>query len=241
MGLVLGWEGGGLPQLWDVYASGCGGALGNGQQWMNWVHVADVAGFCLAAVANQDYAGVYNLVAPTNSTNREFHRALCEHTPSLSFLAAPKFYLKALMGKRANFLLQAPKVATPRATDQGFTYQYPDLQSALADLVGSRTHPSAHCVQVKQWVPIPATDWPLTQELSTIVAKGPYRLWHHRQRVAALGDGTLVVDQVEYKLPLFPLGQVALRFVRAKINAAYRRRREVLAQLALKAKSVSGS
>ena len=53
MGLVLGWEGGGLPQLWDVYASGCGGKLGNGQQPTNWVHVEDVVGFCEAAILNQ--------------------------------------------------------------------------------------------------------------------------------------------------------------------------------------------
>ena len=46
LGLVLGWEGGGLPQFWDVYASGCGGTLGTGTQWMNWVHLHDVVRFC---------------------------------------------------------------------------------------------------------------------------------------------------------------------------------------------------
>ena len=233
MGLVLGWEGGGLPQLWDVYASGCGGMLGNGLQWMNWVHVDDVAGFFVEAVSSESYSGIYNLVAPANATNREFHRQLCEYTRSLKFLAAPKLYLKAMMGKRANFLLQAPKVATPRATDHGFSYQYPDLRSALTHLVAERRHPNAHCVKVKQWLPIAASEWPPAPELSAFVSHRLCRLWHHQQRVHSVAGGALIEDRIEYELPLFPLGELALWFVRNRLHEACRSRRESLAKLAI--------
>ena len=235
MGLVLGWEGGGLPQLWDVYASACGGVLGKGQQWMNWVHIADVARFCLEAVSNPDYAGVYNLVAPANSTNREFHHHLCEHTPSLKFLAAPGLYLKAMMGKRANFLLQAPRVTPKRTTAQGFTFHYPDLDRALHHLTGERTHPSAHCIKVKQWLPLPASPWPPEPVFSTVAPQRLCRLWHHHHQVHPLAGGALLVDRIEYQLPLFPLGELALRLVRERIKSTLQKRRETLATLAAQA------
>ena len=241
MGLVLGWEGGGLPQLWDVYASGCGGVLGNGRQWMNWVHVEDVVGFCVEAISNHQYSGIYNLVAPTNSTNREFHLQLCAHTPSLKFLVAPALYLKALMGQRGNFLLYAPKVATPRAIEQGFTYQYPDLETAFENFIAERTHPSAHFLKVKQWVPLPISEWPPTPEFSAMPSKGLYRLWSHQPVIHAVDNGTLIEDRIEYQLPFFPLGQLALGFVRGRIQKRFRDRRETLATLALERSSSSAA
>ena len=225
MGLVLGWEGGGLPQLWDVYASGFGGALGRGDQWMNWVHIEDVVDFFYQAVTQRIYEGVYNLVAPANSTNREFHRALCRHTRSLSFLTAPKFYLKAMMGKRSHFLLQAPKIVTPRAIEHGFTYRYGDLEGALSQLISERERTRAHMISVSHWIPRDEAAWSQLGEV--VLAEGP-RLcswWHHTQAVRPLARGVLIVDRFEYELACFPLGGLALRSVRRGLQHACQRRR----------------
>jgi len=231
MGLVLGWEGGGLPKLWDVYASGCGGVLGNGSQWLNWVHVDDITVFCAEAVGNEQYRGIYNLVAPANATNRELHLRFCAHTPSLKFLAVPKFYLKTLMGQRAHFLLQAPKVNTPRAEKHGFTYQYPNLESAFKQFMAERTHRSAHYKKVKQWLPKAPSELSIANNSTTsFESHFFYGLWHHQVELHSLGQGTLIEDRMEYKLRLFPMGQAMLSYMPARLNKKLAERRVELAK-----------
>ncbi len=232
MGLVLGWEGGGLPQLWDVYASGCGGKLGNGQQPTNWVHVDDVVGFCEAAILNENYQGVYNLVAPNNANNAELHRHLCTYTPSLQFLTAPKLYLKVLMGEQGNFLLQAPQVTTPRAKADGYTYRYPDLGSAMKHFIQDRQNTGAHFLKLKQWLPLTVEQCQGAPAFRTLAAQGWFRTWSHEQLFHPLAGGTLVEDRIEYGLPLFPLGQMALAWVRGRLQKRLKERRAALAQYA---------
>lgn len=57
--------------------------------------------------------------------------------------------------------------------------------------------------------------------------KGPYRLWVHTHTFADHPDGTLVRDEVRYRLPLFPLGELAYPIVRLQLRRifAYRRMR----------------
>jgi len=63
-------------------------------------------------------------------------------------------------------------------------------------------------------------------------AKGPYTLWRHRHTFLPTSDGVRVRDQVEYALPLGPLGRVAHGFVVAQqLRAIFRYRQAKLAQL----------
>ena len=64
------------------------------------------------------------------------------------------------------------------------------------------------------------------------MAQGWFRSWHHEQLLHPLADGTLVEDRIEYGLPLFPLGQVALAWVRGRLQKRMKERRAALAQYA---------
>ena len=60
---------------------------------------------------------------------------------------------------------------------------------------------------------------------------GPYAQWVHTHRFEADGDGTLVEDDVDYALPLAPLGELALPIVRRQLERIFSYRRETIARL----------
>ncbi|NBX35472.1 CDP-paratose 2-epimerase, partial [bacterium] len=55
--------------------------------------------------------------------------------------------------------------------------------------------------------------------------KGPYAVWHHTHTFADEGGKTRMDDEVLYKLPLWPLGEVAYPFVKSKVAGIFRYRR----------------
>ncbi len=287
IGLVLGWEGGALPKLWDIYASGLGSTLGHGKQWMNWVHLADILKFFTSAIQNKNYTGVYHLVAPDNLDNHSFHHILSEKTASLKFLTVPGFCLTTLMGKRAELLLKAPQVKPSRLEQENFKFLFPNFALAMADLLAERSHPGAHYLKIKQWIPddidrvweffssaenlekitpsslgfhvkhmstkkiekntlidyalkirgIPITwrsnisEWSPKSSFVDEQVKGPYRLWFHRHLFRPLAGGTMIEDRVEYRLPLFPFGQLGLLFVKKDLAHIFEHRREAVARI----------
>jgi ligand-binding SRPBCC domain-containing protein len=62
--------------------------------------------------------------------------------------------------------------------------------------------------------------------------RGPYRRWHHRHEFVDLGEATLVVDVVDYELPLGPLGALAHpTFVRPTLERIFEYRRAAIGRL----------
>ena len=62
--------------------------------------------------------------------------------------------------------------------------------------------------------------------------RGPYALWHHTHTFADVAGGTRVSDQVEYRLPLGALGEVAHPImVRRTLARIFDHRRDRVAEL----------
>lgn len=133
-GLVLGNEGGAFKQLKTIYRFALGGILGDGTQWTNWIHLKDVVLFIEKAVQEESFKGTYNLVAPGNLRNKDFHKALAKKTLSFSLMWTPGFLLKGFLGERANLLLKSPQVKGER-TEDSYRFSYPHLKEALNDLL----------------------------------------------------------------------------------------------------------
>ena len=53
---------------------------------------------------------------------------------------------------------------------------------------------------------------------------GPYRRWRHRHTFEACETGTRMTDRVEYRLPLQPVGNIALPLVRRQLDRIFRYR-----------------
>lgn len=52
-------------------------------------------------------------------------------------------------------------------------------------------------------------EWEPPYRFVDLQLKGPYKLWHHEHRFVAEGNGTRIVDEVQYLLPFGVLGSIA--------------------------------
>lgn len=133
-GLVLARDGGALPAMARPFRLGVGGPLGDGRQWMPWIHLADEVGAIRYLLERDDARGPFNLVAPEPATNAELGRALARalHRPAL--LRAPAFALRLALGEMAGLLLGGQRLAPSRLLAVGYRFRFPALAPALADL-----------------------------------------------------------------------------------------------------------
>ncbi|MGA4641821.1 TIGR01777 family oxidoreductase [Stutzerimonas stutzeri] len=137
-GLVLARDGGFLQRLLPPFRLGLGGRLGTGRQWMPWIHIEDQIGLIDFLLRQPAASGPYNACAPTPVRNLEFTRSLsrCLHRPAL--LPVPAALLKPLLGELAGLLLGGQHAQPQRLQEEGYSFRFTDLDSALADLL---THP----------------------------------------------------------------------------------------------------
>ena len=134
-GLVLASDGGFLKRLLLPFRLGLGGPIGNGRQWMPWIHLQDQIGLIDFLLQRDDARGPYNACAPQPARNRDFTRALGRalHRPAL--LPVPGPLLKLGLGELSGLLLGGQKALPQRALADGYVFRFTDLDSALADLL----------------------------------------------------------------------------------------------------------
>jgi uncharacterized protein (TIGR01777 family) len=136
-GLVLAHDGGLLQRMLRPFNLGLGGILGNGQQWMSWIHRDDWISIAKFMINNQTMQGAYNATAPHPVTNNDFTKILAQHLKRPALLPVPAWLLKLLLGERSDLVLASQRVLPERLLAEGFSFQYPELLSALIEI---RTH-----------------------------------------------------------------------------------------------------
>ncbi len=137
-GVVLG-PGGPLAKMALPFRFGVGGRVGSGTQWMSWIDRDDVVRLLLWALDNEAVRGSYNATAPEPVTNRDFARALGRALHRPAIMPAPAFALRLLFGRMAEeILLGGQRVVPARAAREGFVFEYPNLDRALAHALKSR-------------------------------------------------------------------------------------------------------
>jgi uncharacterized protein (TIGR01777 family) len=135
-GVVLGRNGGALAQMLPPFKLGAGGPIGNGRQYLPWIHLHDLVSAVAVIIADERYRGPVNGVAPEEATSRTFAAALGRALHRPAILPTPAFALRALFGEAATVLLASQRVAPAVLTGLGFTFAFPTLDAALADIVG---------------------------------------------------------------------------------------------------------
>ncbi len=137
-GVVLGPNGGVLSKFALPVKLGIGSHLGDGRQYMPWIHLDDLCSIYLKALKDDSMSGPYNTVAPEHVTNRQFVKELARelHKP-LWFLPIPAFALRLLFGEMATMLLTGSRVAADRITAAGYEFRYGTLDKALTHLLKS--------------------------------------------------------------------------------------------------------
>jgi uncharacterized protein len=136
IGLVLSADGGALPRMAAPFRLGVGGKLGSGRQYMSWITLDDLISVFEFVLADGSLWGSVNAVTPHPVPNVEFTKALARavHRPAL--VAVPAFVLKLLLGEMGEtLLLSSARVLPEKLERAGFSFQQPDLQPALQNLL----------------------------------------------------------------------------------------------------------
>ncbi len=139
IGVVLGEGGGALARMIPAFRAFAGGPLGDGRQWLSWVHVDDVVRALLFAVDRGDFDGPFNVTAPKPTTMSELASALGQalHRPAL--MRVPAFALRLALGDGlAEVLLTGQRAVPARLERAGFTFKYETLAPALAAIAAAR-------------------------------------------------------------------------------------------------------
>jgi uncharacterized protein len=134
-GVILGRDGGGLPQMARPFRLGVGGRIGSGQQWMSWISLEDVVGILQLALENGTVRGAVNVVSPQPVRNQGFTAALAKalHRPAL--FPAPAFALRLMMGEMADALLLSSQRVVPVQLEKlGYKFLDADLSTKLRQL-----------------------------------------------------------------------------------------------------------
>jgi len=136
-GVVLTLDGGALPQMATPIRLGIGSPLGDGLQWVPWIHMQDALGMYLMGIDNEELQGVYNMVAPNAVTNKQLTRAIAQQLhKSLWAPYVPAFVLKLLMGEMSTVILGSTKVSAARIQIAGYKFLYEQVGDALEAIYG---------------------------------------------------------------------------------------------------------
>lgn len=135
-GIVLDKTEGAFPELLKPFKLFTGAYLGNGKQWISWIHLNDIVRMYLFAIQNDKIYGPLNGTSPDPVTNKNLCKSIGKHKKTKILLPVPEFVLKIAVGEFAENLLNGQKVLPEKALESGFVFNYPTLKSALDNLFG---------------------------------------------------------------------------------------------------------
>lgn len=134
-GIILGPDGGALALMLTPFRLGLGGPIGNGRQWMSWVHIDDVVGLILHALRSSSLEGPVNATAPEAVRNSTFSKTLGRVLHRPVFLPTPVLALRLLYGDFADILATGQRVVPKKALGAGYEFRFPELAPALEDVL----------------------------------------------------------------------------------------------------------
>ncbi len=136
IGIVLSTQGGALVETIKPMRLGLCSYFGNGRQYFSWVHIDDICNMILRGLEDEDMSGTFNAVAPNPSSNKEFSKTLRKCYPRFTVLApVPTFMMRLIMGEMADIVLTSSIVSSAKIEQQGFVFQYPELEMAFKDVL----------------------------------------------------------------------------------------------------------
>ncbi|SHF18709.1 TIGR01777 family oxidoreductase [Desulforamulus putei] len=132
-GIVLGPGGGVLERIKMPYRFGMGGYIGDGKQWVSWIHIEDLVHVLILALTDERFRGAFNLCSPRPVTMAELDRHLARALGKTSWTRLPGFVARTLLGEMADeLLLNGQRVVPKRLIEMQVPFKYPDIASALA-------------------------------------------------------------------------------------------------------------
>jgi uncharacterized protein (TIGR01777 family) len=137
MGAVLAPHGGALARMLPFFRAGLGGRVGSGRQFMSWIDLDDAVGAIHHALFDEQLSGPFNVTAPSPVSNATFATTLARVLGRPAVLPVPGFALRAAFGEMGQeLLLTGARVLPARLLRAGFPFVQPELEPALAEMLG---------------------------------------------------------------------------------------------------------
>ena len=128
-------RGSALNRLVLPYKLFAGGSIGNGKQYLSWIHETDEARAIRFLIENKDARGAFNLTAPNPATNAEVGKTIAKVLQRPYYLHAPGFAFKLAFGEISALVTDGQRVMPQRLLEHGFEFRFPELEPALQDIL----------------------------------------------------------------------------------------------------------
>lgn len=134
-GVVLAAQGGAFAKMLRPFRLGLGGPIGNGRQYLPWIHLEDMISGIIFLLEHETLQGPFNMVAPYPVHNEQFAAQLANVLDRPAFMRVPAFVMRLLMGEAAALVLGGQRAVPRRLEQAGFHFHYLELEQALNHLI----------------------------------------------------------------------------------------------------------
>jgi uncharacterized protein (TIGR01777 family) len=135
LGVILDKKHGALPKITNMVKNGIGSPLGNGQQYMPWIHIDDAVDIFFNSIVNDKIFGTFNAVSSDYITNSELTKKIGEFFNKKIWLPnVPSFVLKFLYGEMADTILKGVKVSNEKLKEIELKLKYEKIEEALYEI-----------------------------------------------------------------------------------------------------------
>lgn len=199
-GIVLARQGGALDKMLLPFRLGIGGVLGDGNQWMSWIHLQDIVGLFVMALENPKASGPINGVAPRPVTNRDFSKSLAKALHKTLGPPVPVLAVKALFGEAATAIVSSIRGSAERAEALEYEYKFTDIDDAFEDICAPLRN-GEEVFYSEQFLPMkPEEVFPYFREAKNLEELTPPTLNFNIEKVSTdeVQQGTII----DYKLKI---------------------------------------
>jgi len=135
-GIVLGPNGGALGQMIPLFKKFVGGPIGSGRQWFSWIHSEDLTEAFSFLLKHQELSGPFNVCSPKPVRNNDLAKAIGKALHRPSFMPAPGFAIRLVLGEFGSVILKGQKVIPRRLIESGFIFKHPEIEEAIEAIIG---------------------------------------------------------------------------------------------------------
>ena len=130
-GIVLSKDGGALKKMKTPVIT----SLGNGKQYMPWIHIDDLCELYIKAIEDQEFKGAFNAVSSEHISNLSFSKKISKifNYPFLA-IGAPSFILQIVFGEMSTIILNGSRISANKIKQAGFKFKFENLEKALKNL-----------------------------------------------------------------------------------------------------------
>jgi len=232
-GLVLARQGGFLERIKESFRQGLTFVMGDGNQWMSWIHIEDLVRLYLHCLNHNEVSGVLNAVSPEPITFRFFADKLATFFHKKVRFRIPRSVLRFLLGEMSSLVFDSERVY-PRALEtSAFQFQYSSLESALESFY-SKEQKGMSFYSCEQYLSqgIDQVRKMMTDlEIQNPFLKKMIQSWASTQDLTSLSEGTYIFESVEYTLRGTNLMKLIFEFlIRRELNRKFQIRRAMLTE-----------